>query len=158
MPEPTGEALVRQLLNVLREAVEGPSGEFSYFIDNQPGAGLLRALSRLSAAEASRPVAGTSIAAHVHHVAFGMVVSAAAVEGDTAPRDWKESWTLSTVDEAAWPRLVEQLRSDYAALRTAFESRALSSDSAFGEAVGVIAHVAYHLGAIRQKMVALGGS
>lgn len=157
MPEPKAAAIARQLLSVLREAVEGPAGEFSYFIDNQPDAGLLRALCRLSAAEASRPLAGTTIAAHVHHVAFGMAVSAAAVEGDDAPRDWKESWRVTAVDDAAWGRLVEQLRREYAALRAAVESRALSSDNAFGEAVGAIAHVAYHLGAIRQKMVALGG-
>lgn len=30
-----------------------------------------------------------------------------------------------------------------------------SSEQAFGEAVGVIAHIAYHLGAIRQKVAAL---
>lgn len=157
MPEPTRAAIARQLLSVLSEAVEGPAGEFSYFIDNQPDAGLLRALSRLSAAEASRASAGTTIAAHVHHVAFGMAVSAAAVKGDDAPRDWKESWRVSTVDEAAWGPLVEQLRHAYATLRMAIESQALSSDNAFGEAVGAIAHIAYHLGAIRQKMVALGG-
>ena len=44
---------------------------------------------------------------------------------------------------------------EYERLRRAVESHASSSDAAFGEAVGAIAHVAYHLGAIRQKIVAL---
>ena len=147
--------VITHLLTVLGEAVEGPSGPSTYFIDNRPGAGLLGALAGLSAAEASRAWAGTTIAAHVHHLAFGMEVSAAALEGDQGHRDWSESWRVSTVDDAGWARLVEQLRREYARLRGAVESRTASSEQAFGEAVGVIAHIAYHLGAIRQKVAAL---
>jgi hypothetical protein len=155
-PSMTPDAgMVTQLLSVLGEAVEGPSGPSTYFIDNRPGAGLLGAVAGLSAAEASRAWAGTTIAAHVHHLAFGMAVSAAALEGDQEHHDWNESWRVTTVDDAAWARLVEQLRREYARLRRAVESRAASSEPAFGEAVGVIAHVAYHLGAIRQKVAAL---
>jgi hypothetical protein len=84
-----------------------------------------------------------------------MEASAAAIEGDQTPRDWKKSWRVATVDAAAWTQLVEGLRSEYHRLRQAVQLRAWSSEQAFGEAVGVIAHVAYHLGSIRQKIVVL---
>ena len=141
------------LLSVLQEAVEGPSGSWTYFIDKRPDAGVVGALSTLNAAEASRPRGGTSIAAHDHHLAFALEASTASIEGDQTPRDWKKSWLVTTVDDAAWAKLVEQLQREYQKLRQAIQSRAGSSEEAFGEAVGAIAHIAYHLGSIRQKIV-----
>jgi hypothetical protein len=49
--------------------------------------------------------------------------------------------------------LQEQLRSEYKNLRQVFASHASSSVEAFGGAIAAIAHVAYHLGAVRQKAV-----
>lgn len=151
-------AAVRQLLSVLREALEGPSGSWTYFIDKKPDAGLMGALGTVSADEASRVWGDTSIAAHAHHIAFAMAASAAAIEGDQTPVDWKESWRVTSVDEAAWTELVARVGREYQRLRRAVEARASSSGEAFGEAVGSIAHVAYHLGAIRQKVVSLRAS
>jgi hypothetical protein len=155
MAELAAAVLVGQLSNVLREAVEGPSGPWTFFIDKAPDAGLFGALAGVSAADASRPVGGSTIAAHVHHVAFGMDVSAAAVNGDRDPRDWTVSWRVTTVDEGGWNDLRARLRRAYDGLRRAFEEHALLDEVSFGEAVGGIAHIAYHLGAIRQKVVAL---
>lgn len=148
-------AAVRQLLSVLREAVEGQSGEWTYFIDKRPDAAFLGALRTLGADQASRVLGDTSIAAHVHHAAFAMAASAAAIEGDQTPVDWKESWRVASVDDTAWRELVARVEREYRRLRQAIGTRASSSAAAFGEAVGSIAHVAYHLGAIRQKVVAL---
>jgi hypothetical protein len=142
-------------LNVLQEAVKGSSGPWSYFIDKRPDSGVLGALSTLGPAEASRPLAGTSIAAHAHHVAFAMDASAASIKGDRTPRDWKQSWLVTTVDQAAWTRLLDRIRREHQKLRRAIRSQAWSSEDAFGEAVGSIAHIAYHLGSIQQKIVAL---
>jgi hypothetical protein len=146
---------IRQLLSVLREAVEGPSGPSTYFIDKRPDAGLLGALGSVNSVEASRVWGDTSIAAHAHHVAFAMADSAAIIEGSHTPPDWKESWRLTSVDDPAWKELVSRVGREYERLRRAIQSRASSSDALFGEAVGSIAHVAYHLGAIRQKVVGL---
>lgn len=158
MPRLAGSAVVRQLSNVLQEAVEGSSGPWAYFIDNRPGAGVFGALAGLSAAEASRARGGTSIAAHAHHVAFAMEASAASIGGDHAPRDWKKSWQVKTVTTAGWKELVARLHREYQRLRQGVRSRAWSSEEALGETVGVIAHIAYHLGAIRQKAVSLRGA
>src|SRR5687767_5742379 len=149
-----GSDAVRQLLTVLREAGEGPSGPSTYFIDKKPDAGLLGALGAISADEASRIWGDTSIAAHAHHIAFAMADSAAIIEGHRTPPDWKESWSVTSVDEAGWKDLVSRVGREYERLRRAVESRASSSGELFGEAVGATAHIAYHLGAIRQKMAA----
>ncbi len=145
-------AIVRQLHVVLKEAVEGPSGPWTHFIDNKPGAGLFGALENLPAADASRLVGGSSIAAHVHHLAFGLDVSSASLGGDNEPRDWKQSWAVSSVDEAAWQALRARLTHEYERLSRAIGRHAGGDEEALGAAVGVIAHVAYHLGAIRQKL------
>jgi hypothetical protein len=56
------------------------------------------------------------------------------------------------VDEPAWRRLREELRGRYGSLRNAIESHSRENLEAFGGAVGALAHAAYHLGAIRQKV------
>jgi hypothetical protein len=150
----SAEVAVGQLLAVLREAFEGPE-RWSYFTDHGAEAGLFGTLAKFDAAEASRPVGGTSVAAHAGHVAFGLEASAAWVRGDRAQRDWAQSWRTATVDDAAWARLQDELRRGYDDLRRAVEGHAAGGVEAFGGAVGAVAHVAYHLGAIRQKAAAL---
>jgi hypothetical protein len=155
MAEIDGTVAARKALGVLREAVEGPSGPSTYFIDNKPDAGLLGALASIGAAEASRLWGDTTVAAHAHHIAFAMADSAAILEGSRTPPDWKESWRVTSVDDAAWKDLVARVGREYERLRRAIASRSSSSAETFGEVVGSIAHVAYHLGAIRQKIVGL---
>jgi hypothetical protein len=150
------ESAVGQLVAVLREALEGPSDPgWSYFADH--GGGLLATLEPLSAAEASRLVGGASIAAHAHHVSFGLEASAAWITGDRASRDWAQSWTVTSVTDAGWRELRDQLRARYAVLRGAVERHAGASAEAIGGAAGAVAHVAYHLGEIRQKRAVLEG-
>lgn len=153
MPEISREESTAQLLAVLAEAFEGPGEKWSYFTDHGPEAGLFGTLEKLSAAEASRPVGGTSVAAHAHHVSFGLDAASAWIRGDQTSRDWSESWRVSAVDERAWSGLKEQLRERHGELRRAIESHAFSGVEAMGGALGAIAHAAYHLGAIRQKIV-----
>src|SRR5574341_1436598 len=109
--------VMAQLLAVLREALEGPPQRWSYFTDNSPDAGVFGTLAPLGAADASRPVAGTSVAAHVHHVAWAMEATSAWIRGDRSRRNWKESWSVSAVDDAAWKRLLEELRRRYEELQ-----------------------------------------
>jgi hypothetical protein len=155
MSDLSAEIIRRQLDALLREAFEGGSGSWTYFIDNRPDAGLLGSLAAIGAAEASRPVGGSTVAAHVHHAAFAMRVTAAAVEGDDRAIDWKRSWAVTTVDDAGWRGLLRAARDDYESLRAAISSHATAGERSFGEAVGAIAHLAYHLGAIKQKLAVL---
>ncbi len=152
MPEISTNIVIPQLLAVLREALEGPPERWSYFTDNRADAGLFGTLAPLGAADASRPIAGTSVAAHVHHVAWALEATSAWIRGDRGKRNWKESWSVSTVDDAAWKRLLEELRHRYEEMRQTIQTHALDGEEAFGGAAGAIAHLAYHLGAIRQKI------
>jgi hypothetical protein len=150
---PPIEVVRRQLLALLREGVEGPKEAWSYFTDHGAGAGLLGTLEGWNAGEASRPGADgrASVAAHVHHTAFGMEASSAFIRGDRTPRDWKSSWALPSVDAAAWEAEKDRLRERYRELVRTLEEADLSTDEAFGGALAAVAHVAYHLGAIRQR-------
>ena len=157
MTESVPAFVVRQLHAVLRETFEGPQAKWTYFIDNKPDAAVFGTIEALTAADASRPLgAGEStIASHVHHLAFALAEAAAYVRGEREQVDWSESWRVRTVDDAEWTALRERLRGEYERLLRAIDDAATSGEEAFGGAVGVLAHAAYHLGAIRQKRAAV---
>ncbi len=152
----TEGAAVGQMLAVLREAFEGPPGPWSYFIDNDPDAGMLGTVAGRSAEAASRPRGETTVAARAHHVVFGLHASAAWIRGDRTPRDRAESWRVTSVDEDDWRRLRDTPRAGYEDLREAIERHAASGAEAMGGVVGTLAHAAYPLGAIR-RMIAVDG-
>jgi hypothetical protein len=86
---------------------------------------------------------------------FAMEAAAAEISGDTTPRNWKESWALSTVDAEQWERLLGRLRTAFSALNTAIALNGVESTEAIGASIGALAHSAYHLGAVRQKVLFL---
>jgi hypothetical protein len=149
------EETVEQLLAVLREAFDGPKENWSYFVSNHPDAGLAATLARLDAQKASRVIGGTTIAAHVHHVVFAAEGSAAWIRGNRSKLDWKQSWSVSEVDSVQWAEMLTRLHSSYAKLHDAIRESALVNTEAMAEALGAVAHVAYHLGAVRQKALFL---
>jgi hypothetical protein len=149
----TLDTAVEQLLAVLGEGFEGPPEKWSYFVDNDATAGYSGTLAKVSAAEASHPIGGSTIAAHVHHMIFALEASSAWIRGDRASRNWGESWRGTTVSEKEWAELRAKLQAGYADLGRAIASHARESEEAIGGAIGALAHAAYHLGAIRQKIV-----
>ncbi len=157
MAEVELSVVIGQLRDVFREALDGPAHRWSYFTDQGPEAGLFGTLAKLGALDASRVVGtgGTPIAAHVFHVTFAFDASAAWIRGDRTPRRWQDSWSVSTVDDTAWAQLVTDLHRGYEDLSVAIQSHGASSEEAIGGALGALAHVAYHLGAIRQKAALL---
>lgn len=146
------DAALTQVLGVLAEAFEGPRERWSYFTDTGRDSGLFGSLANVDAAAASRVVGRTSIAAHVNHIIFGLHASARWVEGDRTTHSWTESWSVSQVDEPAWKRMREELRAAYADMDKVIRLFATVSEEAIGGVLGALAHVAYHLGAIRQKI------
>lgn len=159
MPALADTTITAQLLGVLNEALDGPGHDWSYFSDPQPDAGLLGSIAHLTPAQASQPVGptGTSIAAHLHHLAFSLAASAAWIRGDHRTVNWSGSWQVHTVSPAEWTALQERTRAAGTELRQAIEHHALATEEAFGGSVGALAHAVYHLAAIRQKAVAVRG-
>jgi hypothetical protein len=145
------------LRRLLLEAFEGPPGPWTYFTDTTPGTGVFATIGALTADQASAPggPGRSTIAGHVHHVCSSIVLSAQGLRGEQASRDRSMSWTVSTVDEAEWAALRARLRDEYQRLVVAVETRTQWDEDSLGLAMGAIAHTAYHLGAIRQRLQSL---
>lgn len=145
--------IVQQLRDVLREAFEGSPHSWTYFTDSGPAGGILGTIDGIDAATASKPfgASGTTIAGHVHHLAFSAGASTAWIRGNRSPRDWNESWRVTSVSGTEWVALRDKLREEYHELQAAVEDAALASESSLGGAIGVVAHAAYHLAHIRQR-------
>ncbi len=154
MADVPGAAVAGALTTLLRETFEGPPGPSTYFIDNDPRAGLFAAIDALTPAQASAaPFPGApTIAGHVHHIAFHVEMSSAWMRGDRADRDWKESWTVREVDAGQWERVRRDVRARYADLLRAIETEPSAPAEALATSIGAVAHAAYHLGAIRQRI------
>ncbi|HZO90115.1 MAG TPA: hypothetical protein VFB38_17435 [Chthonomonadaceae bacterium] len=139
------------------EAYEGPQDGSSYwFTDNQAGA-LLPTLSSLSAEEASTSLdgsgmPGSTIAAHAEHLRWSLALSNALARGEHPNVDWEESWSVRTVDTEEWNRLRDALREEYQRLLEAIQTRTDLPAELVTPGIAIVAHGAYHLGAIRQMV------
>ena len=140
------------LENLFGELMHGVSGKGGFML-NVGDRGLLRSLMRLTAADASAPTrTGSSIAAHVAHLVYGLSLMNRWSRGENpwADADWASAWKRTTVTETEWEMLRNQLRDEAAkwlgVLRTPREVQGIELSGM----IGSIAHLAYHLGAIRQ--------
>ncbi len=141
------------LQRLFAELVDGASGG-SAFILNSGDVGLLRSLDRLPAADASRSVNdGATVAAHAQHLRYGLSLMNRWAEdgGDPfADARWDEAWKTRAVDEAAWEEIRNGLRDEaHRWLRTLGTPRD-AGDVELSGMIASVAHLAYHLGAVRQ--------
>ncbi len=124
------------------------------FILNRGDAGLLRSLEQLSAADASQSVnGGATIAAHAQHLRYGLsLFNRWAAEGGNpfADAKWDEAWKTSVVDDHVWREIRNALRGEATQWLTALNSPREVDDIAMTGLIASVAHLAYHLGAIRQ--------
>ena len=136
------------------ELVDGPRTKGGAYVLNSGDVGLLRSLDKLSAAAASRAVNdGATIAAHAQHVRYGLsLMNRWASEGGNpfADATWDEAWKISSVDAAEWEEIRAGLRDETQRWRAALESPRDAGRKELAGLIGSIAHLAYHLGAIRQ--------
>ncbi len=142
------------LATLFSELVDGASGAGGAFILNSGDVGLVRSLEKISAADASRSVNdGATIAAHAEHLRDGLsLMNRWAHEGGNPFADarWDEAWATSVVDEAAWKEIRTGLRHEAHKWLTALKSPREVKDMELTGMIASIAHLAYHLGAIRQ--------
>jgi hypothetical protein len=135
------------------ELVDDPGGREAFML-NSGDAGLLKSLDRLSAADASRSAnAGATIAAHAQHVRYGLSLMNrwAADGGDPfADAAWEIPWKTSTVNDAEWLEIRNGLRDEARRWLAALGSPREVKDAELAGMISSIAHLAYHLGAVRQ--------
>lgn len=131
------------------------------FVLNSGDAGLLASLDKLTAADASRSAhAGATIAANAAHLAYGLsLMNRWAVEGGNpfAHAHWQDAWTITTVDEARWQEIRHALRSEVEQWQVALRRPREVMHIELSGMIGSVAHLAYHLGAIRQIAAAARG-
>lgn len=144
----------RAASRLFAELVDGTSRPGEAFILNSGDVGLLRSLERLSAADASKSTnEGATIAAHAQHVRFGLsLMNRWAREGGNpfADAKWDEAWKLSAVDDGEWRDIRAGLEDETHRWLDVLRSPREVSAIELAGMIGSIAHLAYHLGAIRQ--------
>ncbi len=143
------EDFLKDVLVILRETFEGsPEGQGSAYLDR--GIGVLPTIDGLSAEQVSRETNGITIAAHTEHAKFYLDRIAEFMTGRTEKVNWEQSWLIETVNDEEWNALRDAVRKSYDnVLRTFAEIETWNQDN-IGDAVAIVAHTAYHLGAIRQ--------
>ncbi len=144
---------------LLRELIDGPPD--AAYILNPGDPGLLRSLDTLDATAASaRPGGGACIAAHVDHVRYGLSLVNRWSQGDPDPwatADWSTAWTRTSVTGQEWTDLRRALATEARAwLQASGVPRELSAVE-MNTVVSSVAHLAYHLGAMRQIDRAMRG-
>ena len=150
----SGATYLDILRTILQELVHGSSDPHARtYVVNQGDQGLLASLDRLSAAAASATHGGASIAAHVDHLRYGFSLLNRWADGSPPPwpdMDWTVSWRRDTVTEVEWRTLRDELRRETARWAEAMATPRIESAIGPGWMTGSVAHLAYHLGAIRQ--------
>jgi hypothetical protein len=150
---PTPIQIQRVLSILLGELLDGAATEAAWVL-NPEDPGLLRSLEKLPAAAASAvaPGGGSSIAAHVDHLRYGLELLNRWSQGENpfADADYGASWRRLAVSDREWAILRDELG---AQARRWLETVGQPRDLGDAELTGVlasVAHLAYHLGAIRQ--------
>jgi hypothetical protein len=140
--------IAASLATVFAELVDGAPTTGGYVL-NRGDAGLRRSLDKLDAAAASRVNAGgSSIAAHVDHVRYGLSLLNRWAAGENP--DWTLSWRKTSVSETEWQQLRADIRDEARQWAVAIGRPRDVDELELNGVIGSIAHAAYHIGAIRQ--------
>lgn len=146
---------VRSAKKMISEAFEGPPfpSNVSWFTNTEPDSGILAALARLSAEQASLSIHGTNLAAHADHVRYHLWGTTEFLRAGRMPKmDWKQSWMIAAVEEDRWKEIQRELKEEYTRLLQTLDSTLPWDETYADEALGSLAHSAYHLGAIKQMI------
>jgi len=150
------EDFTHSLFALLTETFEGTNTAFGTMYLDQ-GTGFFDTIDQIDAEKASRAVSdgGTTIAGHCEHVRFYLEFLSNYMSEKFTMVDWKDSWKVKTVSETEWTALRGQLQKTYQLVTDTFNEVETWNDFKISGALGILAHTAYHLSAIRQlaKMV-----
>jgi hypothetical protein len=146
--------LASVLTRLFSELTGGATHPKGAFMLNSGDIGLIRSLDKIEAADASHSVNdGATIAAHAQHLRYGLsLMNRWATEGGNpfADAKWDEAWTISDVDSNRWDEIRSGLQKEIQRWQQALTTPRDVSKVELSGMIGSIAHLAYHLGAIRQ--------
>jgi hypothetical protein len=152
------ERFTRELFNCLDETFDRHHG---MFLDK--GTSLFETLNSMTAADASKRAGANcaTVAAHVEHVRFYLDVLEEIVRTENIiDVDWRNIWqTVSEVTPDDWEAQKQRLRDSYErVLNTIKTYDRWHNEYGVAGSFSVVAHCAYHLGAIRQAWCAIRSS
>ena len=134
---------------LLRETFEGsPEGQPSAYLDR--GVGFFNTLDKLSAAQVSQEFGETTIVAQTEHAKFYMDRLCEFLSGRTERVNWEDSWLIEAVTDEEWNALRSSVKTAYEGALKCLAGIESWDAAKAGMAIGLIAHTAYHLGAVRQ--------
>ena len=143
------DAFLKSVLYLLRETFEGsPEGQGSAYLDR--GVGIFNTLEKLSAEQVSQAFGATTIAAQTEHAKFYLDRICEFMTGRTERVNWEQSWLIEEVNDEEWIALRQSVRKSYENTLRCLAGIEDWSEDNVGMAMGMVAHTAYHLGAIRQ--------
>ena len=140
------------LAAIFSELINGAAKSEAYTL-NAGDERLLVSLDKLSASDVSSiTTTGSSIAAHVDHLRYGLSLMNRWSRGENPFKDanWAVSWRNTLVSDVEWQRLRADLRSECMSWLAALRAPRQVNEDELNGMLGSIAHLAYHLGAIRQ--------
>jgi hypothetical protein len=142
------------LETLFTELVDGAAEGGAAFVLNSEDAGLLRSLDRLTPEEASRSIdGGATVAAHAEHLRYGLsLMNRWARDGGNpfADATWDAAWRIAAVDAAQWDAIRQGVRDEARRWRDTLGAPRAASGVELTGMLASVAHLAYHLGAIRQ--------
>jgi len=144
----------KAVLNLLNDLIGGSAPEGSWILNpNDPG--LLRSLDALPAEQASEIPSGggSSIAAHVEHLRFGLELLNRWGEGETdvfVNANFSASWAHNIVTTEEWAVRRKALARETHKWCRVVENPTASGGPGIDAMIASVVHLAYHLGAIRQ--------
>ena len=134
---------------LFRETFEGmPTKEEQVYLAHNTG--IFSTLGSLSAEQASTEINGATIAAHSEHARFYIELLDNYLNRDMRVIDFKQSWKVTTVNDDEWDDLREKIAKLYGKTSETLEKNDVWGLDTITVAMGIVAHTAYHLGAIRQ--------
>jgi hypothetical protein len=143
------ESIRNSVLCLLEETLHSHQGVYL-----AEGTSLIETLAGIDSALASRPYSGLqeTIAGHAHHANYYLRNTIEMLQGKSdGSFDVSESWKLRLVASAEWDALRQDLAKTYESVMTLVGSAPLPDlVRALPAIMGLFAHTAYHLGAIRQ--------
>lgn len=154
--------LTPTLIDMYRETFEGSvRPNWCWIVSGPADQSVLGSLASVGAEEAYTPAAPgrRSIAAHAAHLKYTLELTLRRLHGENPPVDWDGSFEPGEPSPQAWQQLQQELQTAYGSVLEFFNAMREEPLSAW-QPIQVTAlaamtgHNAYHLGAIRQLMVA----
>ncbi len=139
---------INSLNYLFKETFEGSPPQGSIYLDR--GIGVFNTIGNLDANTASMLVSGASIASQTEHLRYYLEVLNNFLQGTVQAADWSRSWAKKEVTEEEWSDIKKGLREMYEHVLKTFEKIEGWDEDKMSEAMAMVVHTAYHLGAIRQ--------